>query len=151
MNDAGFYPRGGIQSDTPGFVRFDAPGDKAGKGNGFYKLKTGRFPVGWFGDWKLGEQHQWFYHDPERGELTKAERDSIKREQAKLKAEAAQARETRQAEVAEDASNMWGRATGDVEGHQYLERKGITVPRSLRLYTARTERGCWPCRCTRSI
>jgi hypothetical protein len=25
-------------------------------------------------------------------------------------------------------------STGDVEGHQYLERKGITVPRSLRLH-----------------
>jgi putative DNA primase/helicase len=136
MQDAGFLPRQ-IQCDTPGFVRFDAPGDKAGKGNGFYKLKTGRYPVGWFGDWKQGESHQWFYHDPDRGELTAAERASIKREQAKLKAEAAQARETRQAEIAEDASNMWGRATGDVDGHQYLERKGIAVPRSLRLYTAR--------------
>jgi hypothetical protein len=68
MNDAGFYPRG-HPADTPGFVRFDAPGDKAGKGNGFYKLKTGRYPVGWFGDWKLGEQHQWFYHDPTAASL----------------------------------------------------------------------------------
>lgn len=136
MNNADFYPRGAIQANTPGFVRFDAPGDKPGKANGFYKLKTGQYPVGWFGDWKLGEQHQWFY-EADRPALSKKERDAIKREQAKLKAEAAQARETRQAEIAEDASNMWGRATGGVEGHQYLERKGINVPRSLRLYTAR--------------
>jgi putative DNA primase/helicase len=137
MERAGFIIHGPVQPDTPGFVRFDAPGDKAGKGNGFYKLKTGRYPVGWFGDWKLGEQHQWFYHDPERGELTKDERAAIKREQAKMKAEAAQARETRQAEIAEDASNKWGRSSGDVEGHPYLERKGITVPRGLRVFTAR--------------
>jgi putative DNA primase/helicase len=137
MNEAGFYPRGSIQTDTNGFIRFDAPGDKAGKGNGFYKLKTGRYPVGWFGDWKIGDQHQWFFADPDRGELTKTERDAIKREQAKLKAEAQQARETRQAEIAEDASNKWGRSDSNVEGHPYLERKGITVPRSLRVYTAR--------------
>lgn len=137
MNDAGYFPKGGIQSDTKGFVRFDAPGDKQGRMNGFYKLKSGRYPVGWFGDWKIGEQHQWFFHDPDSGELSKADRAAIKREQAALKAEAAQARETRQAEVAEDASNIWGRATGDVEGHQYLERKGIAVPRGLRLYTAK--------------
>jgi hypothetical protein len=30
-----------------------------------------------------------------------------------------------------------GPRDGDVEGHPYLERKGITVPRSLRVYTAR--------------
>jgi putative DNA primase/helicase len=137
MNQAGFYPRGAIQSDTSGFIRFDAPGDKNGKGNGFYKLKTGQYPVGWFGDWKIGEQHQWFYADPDKPTLTDKERAAIKREQAKLKAEAAQARETRQAEVAEDASNKWGRADGNVEGHPYLERKGINVPRSLRLFTAR--------------
>jgi putative DNA primase/helicase len=137
MNQAGFYPRGAIQSDTNGFIRFDAPGDKNGKGNGFYKLKTGQYPVGWFGDWKIGEQHQWFYADPDKPTLTDKERAAIKREQAKLKAEAAQARETRQAEVAEDASNKWGRADGNVEGHPYLERKGINVPRSLRLFTAR--------------
>jgi hypothetical protein len=138
MNDAGFYPRGGIQSDTNGFIRFDAPGDKAGKGNGFYKLKTGRYPVGWFGDWKIGEQHQWFYADPDRGELTEStERAAIKREQAKLKAEAAQARETRQAEVAEDASNKWGRSDGNVEGHRTSSARASPSRASLRVFTAR--------------
>jgi hypothetical protein len=65
MERAGFLP-GPIRSDTEGFVRFDAPGDKPGKGNGFYKLKTGQYPVGWFGDWRTGEQHQWFFHEPGR-------------------------------------------------------------------------------------
>jgi hypothetical protein len=50
------------------------------------------------------------------GELTEERARAIKREQAKLKAEAAQARETRQAEIAEDASNMWGRATATSKG-----------------------------------
>lgn len=136
MQEAGFLP-GAIRADTDNFVRFDAPGDKPGKGNGFYKLKTGQYPVGWFGDWKTGEQHQWFFHDPGAGELSEAERKRIKREQARLKAEAAQARELKQAEIAEEASRMWGKADGNVEGHPYLERKRITIPRGLRAYQAR--------------
>lgn len=135
MADAGFIA-GSVTPDTDGFQRFDAPGDKPGKLNGFYKLKLGRYPVGWFGDWKTGEQHQWFYHDQSRGELTKEERAAIQREQRRLKAEAAQARETRQAEVAEKASHMWKRAGADIDGHQYLERKRIEVGKGLRLHTA---------------
>jgi putative DNA primase/helicase len=135
MQAEGFQP-GPIQSDTKGFVRFDAPGDKAGKGNGFYKLRTGQYPVGWFGDWKQGSQHQWAFNEPGR-QLSEAERKSIQREQRRLKAEAQVERETRQAEVAEDASRMWGKADGNVEGHPYLVRKQISVPRGLRIYTAK--------------
>lgn len=135
MQAAGFNP-GRIEPDTQGFVRFDAPGDKKGKQNGFYKLKTGEQPVGWFGDWKGGEQHQWFYADPNASPLSDAERAKIKREQARLKAEAAQAREQKQAEVAELASQRWGKAIANVEGHPYLARKRIAIPRGLRLYTA---------------
>jgi len=130
----GFLP-GSIQPDE--FKRFDAPGDKPGKGNGWYKLKLGEYPVGWFGDWKLGEPHQWFYRDANAGELTDKERKTIQAEQRRLKAEAAQARELRQAEVAEDASAMWKRADSNVEGHPYLERKHITAPRGLKIHTAK--------------
>lgn len=136
MHAAGFTP-GPIQPDTQGFVRFDAPGDKKGKQNGFYKLRLGDYPVGWFGEWKTGEQHQWFYNDPEASPLTDAERRKIKQEQARLKAEAAQARETKQAEVAELASSMWGKADTNVEGHPYLAKKRIAIARGLRIYTAR--------------
>jgi phage/plasmid primase-like uncharacterized protein len=85
-----------------------------------------------------------------RPELSEAERKAIKREHARLKAEAQVARETRQAEVAEDASRMWGKADSNVEGHPYLVRKQISVPRGLRAYTSRTGPACWPCRCTPS-
>src|SRR5688572_5697649 len=95
MHDRGYLP-GPIQPDQPGFVRFDAPGDKPGKRNGFYKLRTGQYPVGWFGDWKTGEQIEWFFHDRSAGELTAEERAAIKREHRKLKVEADVARETRQ-------------------------------------------------------
>lgn len=136
MHAAGFNP-GSIEPDTVNYVRFDAPGDKKGKGNGFYKMKTGDYPVGWFGDWKTGEQHQWFYADPDAQPLTDAERGKIKREQARLKAEAAQAREAKQAEVAENASQMWGKADSNVEGHPYLARKRIAIARGLRTFTAK--------------
>jgi putative DNA primase/helicase len=136
MARAGFLP-GNIEPDTQDFVRFDAPGDKPGRRNGFYKLKLGRFPVGWYGDWKNGEQIQWSWHQSTGQELSTAERAAMKREQARLKAEAAQARETRQAEAAEQASAMWGRSAADVEGHPYLTRKGIDIPRGLRRYTAK--------------
>lgn len=136
LSQAGFSP-GHIQCDTDNFVRFPAPGDTGKKQNGFYKLKTGPYPVGWFGDWKSGEQHQWFYADPDAPPLSEKERAAIKREQARMKAEAAQAREEKQAEVAEDASDKWKKSISDVAGHAYLTRKGIEDPRSLRMYTAR--------------
>jgi putative DNA primase/helicase len=135
MHQAGFQP-GHIEPNTNGFVRFDAPGDKKGKQNGFYKLKLGEWPVGWFGDWKNGESHQWFYADPDASPLSDTERRSIKKEQARLKAEAQQARETRAAEVAEDASKKWKQSTSDVAGHPYLERKQISTPKGLRVYSA---------------
>lgn len=132
MTAAGFMPRT-IEANTSDFVRFDAPGDKPGRKNGFYKLRVGQWSVGWFGDWKTGEQHQWFFDDGR--ELTAKERKSIKTEQARLKAEAAVARETKQAEVAEDAQQMWGRADSNVEGHPYLERKKIAIARGLKIHT----------------
>ncbi|TKD50561.1 VapE domain-containing protein [Sphingomonas baiyangensis] len=133
MMAAGFNP-GRIDADTKDFVRFDAPGDKKGRQNGFYKLKHGRFPVGWFGDWKTGEQHQW-QHDFGR-ELTKKERADIKAEQRRLKAEAEVAREAKHREVAERASELWKKASTEVEAHPYLERKRIAVARGLRSMTA---------------
>lgn len=135
MHAAGFMV-GSIVTDTEHFERFDAPGDTKGKRNGFYKLKTGQFPVGWFGDWKTGEQHQWFYQK-EGQTLSDAERRKIKDEQRRLKMEAQQARELKQAEVAEDAQRVWGGADTNVEGHPYLERKLIAIPRGLRMHTAK--------------
>lgn len=135
MQAAGFNP-GHIVTDTEHFERFDAPGDTKGKKNGFYKLKTGQFPVGWFGDWKTGEQHQWFYQR-EGVQLSDAERRKIKDEQRRLKHEAQQARELKQAEVAEDARKIWDGADTNVEGHPYLTKKLIKVARGLRLHTAK--------------
>lgn len=135
MRAAGFDP-GPIKSDTEHFVRFAAPGDKTSRENGFYKLKLGKYPVGWFGDWKTDNQpHQWHYDDGR--ELTKKERADIKAEQRRLKAEAEVAREVKQREVAEYASKLWGEASSDVEGHVYIERKRIDPPRSLRLRIAK--------------
>lgn len=133
---AGFQP-GHIELDTDGFVRFDAPGDKAGKKNGFYKVKSGKFPVGWYGDWKQGDQQtQWNYFGDDRT-LTDAEKKEIAKESRRLKMEAQVERETKQAEVAADASAMWIKAAREVEGHPYLDKKGIDMPRSLRVHLAK--------------
>lgn len=129
MTAAGFNP-GPIQTDTREFVRFDAPGDKPGRGNGFYKLALGKFPVGWFGDWKSGEQHQWQW-DYGR-ELTQCERKSIADEQRRLKAEAQIARETKWIEVSERASNLWKNGGAENPDHPYLKAKGIEIPRGIR-------------------
>ena len=134
MNAAGFNP-GSIEADKETFTRFDAPGDKAGKGNGYYKLKTGRFPVGWFGDWKTGEANEWRF-DFGR-ELSKKERADIKAEHRRLKAEAQVALESKQREVAEDASEYWKRASTEVDGHPYLERKRVDIPRGVKLHIAK--------------
>jgi putative DNA primase/helicase len=135
MHAAGFNP-GSIEADQDKFVRFDAPGDKPGKKNGFYKLRTGNWPVGWFGDWKTGEQLEWSWHESQGFELSQADRKKIREERSRLKAEAMQARELRAREVAEDASKRWKAASGDVESHPYLTAKGIEVARGLRMHEA---------------
>lgn len=134
MAAAGYNP-GSIQPDTQGFVRFDAPGDKKGRLNGYYKLITGNYPVGWFGDWKSNDHQEWQWDFGRQ--LAPAERDKIKREHRRLKAEAEMAREERQREVAEYASALWGRADTNAEGHPYLAKKKIRHPRGVRVHTAK--------------
>ena len=133
MQQLGYFPPT-IELDQHDFVRFDAPGDKPGKKNGFYKVKTGAYPVGWFGDWKLGEQHQWQFF--EQDQLSSKEWRQVQAEHRRLKAEAQVEREAMWAERAEDARAIWDKATPDVEGHPYLERKGIATPKGLRLHVA---------------
>lgn len=134
MSAAGYQP-GPIQGNAGEFVRFDAPGDKKGRRNGYYKLITGNYPVGWFGDWKTNEHVEWQW-DFGRN-LAPAERDKIKKEHRRLKAEAEVAREQRQREVAEYASELWGKADSNAEGHPYLTKKGIRHPRGVRIHTAK--------------
>jgi putative DNA primase/helicase len=132
MHAHGLLP-GRIETDTKGFVRFSAPGDTGKRQNGFYKLVLGRWPVGWFGDWKQNLNEQWSWHEHTKQELSDTERAAIKRELRARKAEADQEREAKQAEVAEDASKIWKDCNSDLlGGHPYLERKGIEDPRSLR-------------------
>lgn len=133
MGALGFFPPS-IELNQHDFVRFDAPGDKAGKKNGFYKVKTGQYPVGWFGDWKTGEQHQWEFY--EKGQLSSKEWKKVQDEHRRLKAEAQVEREALWAERAEDARAIWDKASPDVEGHPYLVRKGIDTAKGLRLHTA---------------
>lgn len=133
MQQLGFFPPS-IELNQLDFARFDAPGDKPGKKNGFYKVKTGQYPVGWFGDWKTGEQHEWQFFT--RDQLSTKEWKSIKAEQRRLKAEAQVEREALWAERAEDAQKIWGKASPDVDGHPYLARKGIGTAKGLRLHTA---------------
>jgi putative DNA primase/helicase len=135
MQRAGFIVPGGVIADTADFQRIDAPGDKKGRQNGFYKLLTnGAWPVGWFGDWKdAGNVTQWAHRSKDT--LTKSERETIKREHARLKADEAAARAVRAAEVAEDASKFWKAASTDATQHPYVERKEITA-RGVRIHTA---------------
>lgn len=132
MNAAGFNP-GKIELDTNDFVRFDAPGDKPGRRNAYYKVKTGLYPVAWFGDWKTGESHHWQFFD--KSTLSSKELRAIQAEHRRLKAEAAIETETRHKERAEDARKKWDEAKADVSGHPYLQRKMITAPKGLRLHT----------------
>jgi putative DNA primase/helicase len=131
MNAAGFNP-GRIELDQEDFVRFDAPGDKPGRKNGFYKVKTGDYPTAWFGDWKTGESHQWQFFEAHT--LSDKERKHITAEHRRLKAEAQLETENRHKERAEDARRKWDAANADAAGHAYLERKMIDPPKGLRLH-----------------
>jgi putative DNA primase/helicase len=131
MQAAGFSPKN-IELDTADFVRFDAPGDKPGRRNAFYKVKTGQYPVAWFGEWKTGETHQWQYFS--RDQLSTKEWKQVQAEQRRLKAEAQLETETRHKERAEDARQKWDAASADVSGHQYLARKKVDPAKGLRLH-----------------
>lgn len=133
MQAAGFNP-GAIELNSADFVRFDAPGDKRGRQNGYYKIKTGQYPVGWFGDWKSGQQTQWNYF--EKSTLSEKEWKHVQAEHRRLKAEAAIEREANHKARAEDARQKWLEASADVAGHAYLERKRIDPPKGLRLHIA---------------
>lgn len=135
MHSAGLNP-GRIEAGTPGFIRFSAPGDSGKKQNGFYKLSLGKWPSGWFGDWKDGGTVEWSWWDDKKSELTEHELAQMRKDRAAKRAEAAQEREARQAEVAEDASAIWKRGTTDaLGGHPYLVSKSIEDPRALRVFT----------------
>lgn len=129
------YMCGSVTANLSDFERFDAPGDKPNKRNGYYKLLSGNFPVGWYGDWKTGEQIEWQW-DFQR-ELSPKERQKIKNEHRRLKHEAEVAREARQREVAEDANKIWKEANTNAAGHAYLVTKGIETPRGLRIHVAK--------------
>lgn len=131
----GFSPPHSIELDTKDFVRFDAPGDKAGRHNGFYKVRSGDYPAGWFGDWKTNEQHFWKYFS--ESELSEKEKKALNAEQRRLKNEAQVEKEAVWAERAEDARSIWDKASPDVEGHPYCERKSIEPPKGLRLHQAK--------------
>jgi putative DNA primase/helicase len=79
---------------------------------------------------------QWSWHEDQGIEMSEAEKKKVREERARLKAEGDQARQLHEKEVAEDASLRWSKSTGDVAGHPYLERKGIEIPRGLRMYEA---------------
>ena len=107
MAAAGFNP-GPIEADTADFVRFDAPGDKPGKRNGYYKLVGGGHPIGWFGDWKQGDRHEWKWDFGRK--LTRVERDRVAEERRRSKIEAEKVRAEKHAERAADARAMWAQA-----------------------------------------
>lgn len=133
MHQAGLSP-GRVEPDK--FVRFAGPGDTGKKRNAWYKLNLGRWPAGWFGDWKDGATHEWSWWDERKGELSEHELAQMRKERAARKAEQRQEIEQRQAEVTEDASAIWKQsATDSLGGHPYLVGKGIEDPRSLRLFT----------------
>lgn len=137
MAASGLIVPGGIVANTPGFTRFDGPGDKPGRANGFYLLRTGEWPVGWYGDWKQQFEESWSFHD--KRSLSAADRNALNREQNRIRRELADAKSLRWAEVAEDATRLWnaaGTAAIDPRSHPYVVAKQID-PRGLRTHMAR--------------
>lgn len=132
MANEGFVPDGDIRVGE--IVRFDAPGDKAGKNNGWYKLILDDNPIGFWGDWKADDiKHRW---TPRKGSrLTKSDRKQIEQAQ-KERAEKIEAGHLEAAQKAEELLKECPKARGD---HPYFTAKGVEDPRGLAMRPVQNE------------
>ena len=116
MIDAGITPPSSIQVDGE-IHRFKTPDDKGGATSGWYIFHADGTPAGKFGDWRIGEQHNW----SRRGvTLT---RPQIAHLDKKIKAEQ-EKRAARRAEAVKQAALILAQAK-PADDHQYIKNKGI--------------------------
>lgn len=107
--------------------RFDVPGDKPGRRNGWYVLHADGIAAGAFGSWKHGDCHTWSSRSP--ADYPEAERLRQHIEQARLQRESEQ--EKRQQAAANKARLMWQQARPADPTHPYIKSKGVH-PHNLR-------------------
>lgn len=105
--------------------RFRVSGDKSGSKNGWYVLYADGVAAGACGSWKTGVRSDWRANGT--NELSDLERekinDSVREAQKVRESERAQ-----QAELARTKANkIWSEAESNVNGHKYLETKGVAA------------------------
>lgn len=107
--------------------RFDVPGDKPGRRNGWYVLHANGIASGAFGSWKHGDCHTWTSRAPADQREARHLRQQI--EQARRQREAEQ--RMRQQAAADKARILWRQALPAEPAHPYLLSKCVQ-PHGLR-------------------
>ncbi|UAW98954.1 toprim domain-containing protein [Halopseudomonas nanhaiensis] len=105
--------------------RFDVPGDKPGRRNGWYVLYPEGIPSGKFGSWRAGTTHTWSNRnlaDPLEAELLRQ-----RSERARLQREADLAR--RHLAAAIHTSRLWDASLPADPHHPYLIQKRVAAYR----------------------
>lgn len=100
--------------------RFDVPGDKPGRRNGWYVLHVNSIAFGAFGSWNHGDSHAWSSRAPTNQRETARLRQQI--EQARRQRDVEQQR--RQQQTAAYARRLWRDARRADPEHPYLVAKG---------------------------
>jgi putative DNA primase/helicase len=124
MADFGIDPGGQPLNHDGHIHRFRGPDDRRGSKNCWYVIYDN---AAVFGSWKLNFKTTWHPQESRYGRLSKAEQRGIKEEikAADRRAEAERAK--LQADVAEKAKLLWGRAApiSDPAEHEYLLKKSV--------------------------
>lgn len=112
--------------------RYQVDGDKKGSLNGWMIWRDGLKPSCTFGSWKEGTHYTWFAQD--QSELSKSERDRMRREIAKARIEATRAHKEKdffnKKNAAIEAGKVWDNALDHyIHGyyHEYVQRKQIVA------------------------
>ncbi len=128
MEEAGLSGAGQIRADGK-LHRFRVEEDRRGTLNGWYVLHSDP-PVGAFGCWKRGIEEKW---SGGRGdELTSEERERIRRQVARAKAQREREEQKKREEAAERAEQILETSQPAPPDHPYLEAKQVE-PYGLRL------------------
>lgn len=101
--------------------RFQVPGDKPNRLNGWYVLFPNSIASGAFGSWKIGSTNIWRSREP----TSQHEAEQVRQRIEQVKRHRQAERQQRQRLTSEVAQRLWSNACKADPGHEYLATKGV--------------------------
>ena len=122
VSEAGIRPPQAVVIDGKKhrFPTNDDPGDTAGW---YVIFQHGDLTLGAFGDWRTCIEGKWSSRN--ESQMTKVERNQIRKEINRIRKEAEEEREKIHQETANEANRIWNSADLVGSDHPYLIRKGV--------------------------